>query len=254
VKAVGIPEPWAARLAERESNRAMDGLFRILPGLWVNHPTAQSEASFKVRQLQVAKDCGFDIPKTLITNDPAQVIEFHESCNRKIIYKLIDESTWECFPEFEIPKGIPTLPFRDDDLEHVQQIRYGLHLFQERIDKESDIRVTVVGQKIFAVKIESQLGKGDVDFRMDYSVPMALHQLPDEISEKCFSVLKVLGLNFGAIDLCLTRDGGYVFLEVNAAGQWLWMEMKLDMPVSEELARLLAGLSPPLVPAKSCNC
>lgn len=247
VKARNVRETWAAKMVESESNRAVEGFFRILPCLWINHPSAQTEASYKLKQLDIARQCGFEIPRTLITNNPKTVAEFYEICKGQMIYKLIDESTWQYFPDFEIPKGIPTTLFRPADLEHLEQVRLGLHLFQERINKAADIRITVVGQQIFAVKIESQAGQGSVDFRLDYTVPMSVYQLPDAISQQCLNLLKELGLNFGAIDMCLTPDGRYVFLEVNAQGQWLWMEKDLDLPISLELAKLLAGQSEPLV-------
>ena len=251
VKALKAPEPWAAGLIECESNRAVQGFLRTLPALWINHPTAQSEAAFKVRQLTLARFCGLAIPKTLITNNPAEVQEFYESCNGEIVYKLIDELSWEHFPAFEVPKGIPTLPFRQSDLKHLEQVRLGLHLFQERVDKLADIRVTVVGRQMFPVKIDLLKGKSHLDFRLDYSVPMEPHQLPVETADKCLALMETLGLNFGAFDFCLARDGQYVFLEVNAAGQWLWMETGLDLPISLALARLLAGLDPPIVAASA---
>jgi hypothetical protein len=243
-----IAEPWAARLMENESSRALSGLFRLVAGLWVNHPAAQAEASLKLSQLEIARRIGFEIPVTLVTNDRAAVADFYHSCDRQMIYKLIDESSWDYFPDFEVPKGLPTLPFRESDLAHLEQVTLGLHLFQRRIDKVADIRVTVIGQKVFAVRIESQEGKGRVDFRLDYSVAMAPCVLPDDIAGNCLQLLRKLGLNYGAIDLCLDRDGRHIFLEINAQGQWLWMEKGLSLPMSLHYARLLAGLDPPVVP------
>lgn len=243
-----ITEPWAAALMESESNRAFEGLLRTLKCLWVNRPDAQWEATYKIKQLDAARSVGFTVPKTLITNNPAAVRDFHSACDGRLIYKLIDESSWQCFPDFEIPKGIPTLPLRERDLPFLNQVEYGLHLFQERIDKKADIRVTIVGKKVYAVLIESQAGTGKVDFRLDYSVPMTVHRLPQDIEGNCLKLLSSLGLNYGAIDLCLTGDGQYVFLEVNAQGQWLWMEERLGLPISQELSLLLAEQALPLVP------
>jgi glutathione synthase/RimK-type ligase-like ATP-grasp enzyme len=51
-----------------------------------------------------------------------------------------------------------------------------------------------------------------------------------------------LGLVYGAIDVRLTPEGRYVFLEVNPAGQWLFIEHATGQPISAELAsRLVAG-------------
>jgi glutathione synthase/RimK-type ligase-like ATP-grasp enzyme len=249
VRARDSLQTWADRLVESESRRAIEGLLRIVPALWVNHPTHQDEATFKLRQLEAARQCGLITPRTLVTNKPDAVEDFYNACEGRLIYKLIDEMSSRHLPAFEIPRGIPTLAFKKTDLEHLNQVTRGLHLFQERIEKIADVRATIVGNEIFAVRIESQVGKGNVDFRLDYSVPMSVYQLPDEVATRCIDLMRRLGLNFGAMDLCLTGDGHHIFLEVNPAGQWLWMESALDLPISQTMARLLARQVEPLVHA-----
>lgn len=246
VKVPSFPEQWVESLVEWECTRAIDAIFRSIPGLWVNPPAKEKEALLKLRQLDIARNCGFSIPESLVTNDPEAVSSFYEKHNGKLIYKLIDEGSYRYFPSYEIVMGMPTLPLRELDLNHLDQVRLSLHLFQRKVEKRSDIRVTVVANKVFAVEILSQEGKGKVDFRLDYSVPMKTHKLPDQTAERCLSVLRELGLTYGAFDLCLDQDGQYIFLEVNPAGQWLWMEKGLDLPISQQIARLLAGLDAPL--------
>lgn len=248
VKVASLPEKWMESLVEWECTRALSGIFRAVPCLWVNPPQCEHDALLKLKQLDVARKCGLTVPETLVTNDPNAVSAFHDKHKGQIIYKLIDEGSYRFFPPYEIVTGMPTLPFRPSDLSHIDQISLSLHLFQERIDKVSDIRVTVVGTRIFAAEILSQEGKGKIDFRLDYSVPMRAHELPEEIAQGCLNVLRQLGLTFGAFDFCLDRDGQYVFLEVNPSGQWLWMEKGLNLPISLHLARLLAGLESPLEP------
>lgn len=240
------PEKWMESLIDWESRRALDAIFRAIPGLWVNPPASEREALLKLRQLDLARTCGLRIPDTLVTNSPESVRAFLDKHGGQIIYKLIDEASYRFFPDYEVVLGMPTMPFRGTDLEHLEQVRLSLHLFQQRVDKQSDIRITAVGEKLFPVEIFSQGGKGKVDFRLDYSVPMKTHELPATISSSCLLLLKRLGLTYGAFDFCLDKQGTYWFLEVNPAGQWLWMETGLNLPISLHMARLLAGLDPPL--------
>ncbi len=233
-------------MVEWESTRALSGIWRTFPCLWVNHPGAQEEAEHKIYQLEIARQAGLNVPLTLVTNDPDAVKAFYQTCSGKIIYKLIDEASARYFPAHEVPRGLPTLPFRKVDIKHLDQVRFSLHLFQERIEKTLDLRVTVIGREIFAAAIHSQEGTGKLDWRLDYSVPHKIHQLPDDVAEACLSVLLRLGLNFGAIDLCMDAEGKYYFLEINPAGQYLWLEEQLGLPLSKELARLLSGLTRPL--------
>jgi glutathione synthase/RimK-type ligase-like ATP-grasp enzyme len=46
-------------------------------------------------------------------------------------------------------------------------------------------------------------------------------------------------LEFGCIDMILTPDGEYVFLEINPSGQWLWVQKKTGLPIAEAIADLL---------------
>ena len=45
----------------------------------------------------------------------------------------------------------------------------------------------------------------------------------------------------GAFDLRRRDDGVHVFLEVNPAGQWLYVEEATGLPITAAVARLLAG-------------
>jgi hypothetical protein len=246
VRAQPMPERWMGSLVEWESSRALDAIFRIIPALWVNAPAAEHEARLKLKQLDMARGCGLGVPETLVTNDPRTAAEFVERMDRSVVYKLIDEGSHRYFPDYEVVKGIPTMPLREADLEHLHQVSTSLHLFQRRIEKRSDIRVTVVGRQLFAVEIMSQVGRGNLDFRLDYSVPMNRYNLPASVEQSCLALVSKLGLNYGAIDLGVTPDGEYVFFEVNPAGQWLWMELRLELPISLAMARLLAGADEPL--------
>lgn len=248
--------PWVANFLEVEARQALMGMLYALPALWVNYPPRDTTAMLKLFQLKVAKSVGLNIPDTIVTNEPEVARNFYDKFGGNVIYKLVTELSNFSLPKYEFPHGIPTLPLREIDLEHLEQVKHGPHLFQQKINKQSDVRITVIGQKIFAANIESQKGHGKLDWRNDYSVPMNKWKLSDEMSEKCLEVLRILGLNYGAFDFCLDRDNQYFFLEVNPAGQYLWLEERTDQNLSKEMALLLAGSSPPLVSydtAASCG-
>jgi glutathione synthase/RimK-type ligase-like ATP-grasp enzyme len=65
--------------------------------------------------------------------------------------------------------------------------------------------------------------------------------LPQAVEDKLRTLMKRLGLDFGCIDLVLTPEGQYVFLEVNPAGQWGWIESATGMPISESIAAELVA-------------
>ncbi|MFM9073679.1 MAG: hypothetical protein ACKOOC_09800, partial [Cyanobium sp.] len=49
-------------------------------------------------------------------------------------------------------------------------------------------------------------------------------ELPEQVRSACIGLMHELGLVFGYIDLIVTKDQEYVFLEVNQMGQFLWVE------------------------------
>lgn len=239
-KSPSMPALWLEKLSSWESGRALEGIFRSLSQcFWVNDPRAQQEALIKISQLKKAQEAGFVVPHSIVTNDPKLVQEFAERFSSKIIYKLIDESSWQYFPEQELPRGIPTLEFREGDIEHLEQVKLSLHLFQERIDKAYDLRVTVVGEHIFAVRIEPQEESAKLDWRLSHNNKLSNYTLPDEIAGKCRDLMNRLGLVYAAFDLCRDKQGRYVFFELNPAGQFLWLQEALELPIAATLAGVL---------------
>jgi D-alanine-D-alanine ligase-like ATP-grasp enzyme len=48
------------------------------------------------------------------------------------------------------------------------------------------------------------------------------------------------GLNYGAIDMIITPDGEYVFLEINPVGEFFWLEIfSPHFPISQAIAEIL---------------
>jgi D-alanine-D-alanine ligase-like ATP-grasp enzyme len=52
--------------------------------------------------------------------------------------------------------------------------------------------------------------------------------------------MSTLGLAYGAIDFRVDPGGQIYFLEVNPAGQFLYLQARVDIPIVEALAALLA--------------
>jgi len=252
VRFSGLPEPWMDAMVRNEGSQVIGGIFRSLDDcLFVNHPGRDFDCSFKLYQLEVARRVGLTVPKTIVSNVPEVVAEFYQQCDGSVIYKLVSESSNFLLPKYE-SLGLPTLPMSEANLGHLSQVAVAPHLFQKRIDKVYDIRVTAIGKKLFSVKIDSQAGQGKVDWRTDYSVEMELIALLPDVHEACLKLLRELGLNYGSIDLCVDKDGRHFFFEINCAGQYKWMEERIEgLELSLELARLLTGQSEPMVPRAS---
>jgi glutathione synthase/RimK-type ligase-like ATP-grasp enzyme len=100
--------------------------------------------------------------------------------------------------------------------------------FQEHLAKAVELRVTLVGDRVFAAAVDSQaLERSRVDWRkastelVDAWTP---HALPAEVAARLRQLAARLGLSYGAADLVITPDGRHVFLEINPAGEWFWLD------------------------------
>ena len=123
------------------------------------------------------------------------------------------------------------------DPDHLdERVNGTAHLFQARVEKVADVRVTVVGRRVFCVRIDSGL----LDWRRDYErLQYTVVDPPPDIADACLTYLKNLDLVFGAFDFVLTAEGRWVFLEANPNGQWAWLQDVTGLPIASAIADLL---------------
>lgn len=218
--------------ALNEAAEALAGLWHALDVFWVNDPALDHVAHRKIAQLRVAQRCGFRLPDTLISNDPDKVRRFVDGHGyRSIAYKAFSalEEEWR-----------ETRVLRTEEIALLDNVRYAPVIFQEYIEAVYDLRITLVGDDVFAAAIHSQETSYPVDFRMDIAnAEIKPVELPCQIEDKLQSLRRALGLQYGAVDMRLRPDNEYVFLEINPAGQWLFVEEATGQPIAAALARLL---------------
>jgi len=208
----------------------------------MSHPAKIETAEMKPYQLHIAKRLGFSIPSTIISSDPLAIQDFFLRHEGKVIAKPVRSGYIETS---EGAFGIYTRKLGRKDIEMLETALPCPIIVQKEIPKEFDIRVTVVGNKVFAVAIDS---KGDPHAKIDWrrtenvDLPHQIHELPGRIKYLLITLTRELGLSFAAIDLVLNQEGKYFFLEVNPSGQWLWVEDKTGFPISDAVADWLEGL------------
>jgi RimK-like ATP-grasp domain len=210
---------------------------------WLIKPKAADYASLKPVNLSVAQEVGFEIPATVMGNNPEQVIEFGLS-KKDIAVKALDRGFYYTSKDDGV--GMKTQKVNIQTmLEKVEQIQYSPTIYQEYVEKDYELRVTVVGEKVFACKIDSQKAKNKqthIDWR-NYDLantPHSKYDLPPEIKQKCLDLTNKMDLNFGCIDLIKTPQGKYVFLEINPYGQWLWIEKLSGLEISEAIVDFIS--------------
>jgi hypothetical protein len=222
-----------------ELRRAWGGWFATTRARWVNHPLAISNASYKPEQLARAERMGLRVPETLITTKPEEARAFARAHNMLLVAKPISHG------EIRDAAGqqerlIYTTALGDGDGAILDRVAMCPTLLQRRVQKNVDLRVTVVGDSVLPVALHSQEHpvsavdcRRDNMRRMRYSVAV----LPPELEQRLVAYVRSYDLVFAAIDLVRDVDGAHWFLEINPAGQWAWLEQKTGVPISEAIIR-----------------
>lgn len=203
---------------------------------WMSEPKYIYRAENKLWQLKIAQAIGFIIPNTIVTSDRTQIRRFADKFSQRIIIKPITHG------RLDDPSGrrnIFTNLVSSEHLDNLEEYDLTPCIFQEYIDKEYELRITVVDNEVFSAKVDSQANENSkVDWRKE-KIRFTPYKLPVGIANKCVEIVKKMNLTFGAIDLIKTHNGEYVFLEINPNGQWGWIEFDTEMPISDAIINFL---------------
>jgi glutathione synthase/RimK-type ligase-like ATP-grasp enzyme len=234
-----VLDPGLKEYCVKESYYALDGVLATINCFWISDPFMIRKAENKPLQLAVSSKIGFQIPQTLISSSPADIKVFYEECDKSIVIKPIRSGGFRNNGEDKI---IFTHSVTAQDLDGLDSTVSLPSIYQAKVHKRYDIRVTVIGNDTFATEIHSQ-GYSDsvVDWRRGENpkLPHKKHKLPTDIEAMCVALTKKLGLQFSAIDLVLSQDGAYYFLEINPNGQWAWIEERTGYKLTAALVDLL---------------
>lgn len=236
--------------AKTEIQHTLNGLWASTDCYWMSFPSKIREASWKMGQLKRASQLGFEIPRTLITNDPNEALGFYDMCNGKVIYKVMSDPFLgtgktpylAVNQEPTVPRATYTTLINEAELSMFDTVHTVPCQFQEYIDKKIELRVTVIGNEVFGAEIHSQAHQStSVDWRnYDVTIPYQKADLPVEFTEKCINLVKSYGLNFSAMDFIVTDDKRFVFLENNPNGQFMFIEKLVpELKMTEALAACL---------------
>lgn len=231
--------PEERKWLKTECAHALRGLWATVDALWVSPPQNIRQASLKLWQLLVARELGFRVPAFIVTNQVDRAAAFIAAAPGKVIVKVLANPT--IFNRTHAATIYTHVVTRDDE-QQLDAVRYGPTFLQHLVVKRKDIRVTVIGDSVFAAAIDSvAVEEGRIDFRRAevFDLPHDPIELPQALKTACQALVRRLGLRFGAIDLLLTDDGEYHFLEINPNGQWLWIEWTTEMPLTKAMCDLL---------------
>jgi glutathione synthase/RimK-type ligase-like ATP-grasp enzyme len=235
-----------------QSSATLSGLFAGLETLWVGQPSKLRQAEVKAVQLAAAAKAGLATPTTLISNDPERATAFVEvlgdtDCAIKpLIATRVDGEEGARLPLTKIlPRG-----------HALDSVALSPSIFQPYIEKAYELRCVVMGERIFTAKLDSQAHEttrtdwraGDVE---DEQVKYEVFDLPELVQAGLHRLMGSFGINFASIDMIVTPEGEFVFLDLNPNGQWLWLQEELGLPLVAGMADLLTSEYSPATEAAS---
>lgn len=241
-----IRDRQAMEYTTAEVRHLLQNLWMDLAAPWVPAPQPVSiEAEEKLRQLSLATALGFEIPPSLVTSEPQQLLTFWREHRGQVITKLLaSPSLRESRLDQSYARFTEAMTYRD--LAAIQSVELCPTYAQAYVPKQLELRITVVNDRVFAAAIHSQSSAHSrVDWRK-YDLARASYQphaLPPEVEARCVALTRKLGLRYGAIDMILTPDGRYVFLELNPTGEYAWIEGYTGLPITEAICDLLVQLA-----------
>ncbi len=222
-----LPPEHPQRLYCRSLHDALIRWTAITPAKVVNRYAAMSSNASKPYQAQLIRRHGFLIPETLITNDPAAVLAFQER-HGQVIYKSISG----------VRSIVQTLSA--EDIIRLQAIRWCPTQFQAFVPGDN-VRVHVVGDRVFATRIQSQA----TDYRYasrqsGISASLTAWDIDDDVAERCVSLTQSLGLAFSGIDLKITPEGQIYCFEVNPSPAFSYYESHTGQSIAQAVAHYLS--------------
>ncbi|CAM3731230.1 MvdC/MvdD family ATP grasp protein [Nocardiopsis rhodophaea] len=222
-----------------EARRGFGGVLAALGDcLWVNDPVAAASAEYKPVQLAAASEIGLCVPETLITSDPQAAHDWAKELGRPIVYKPMS-GVWHA-DEGQL-RLMYTTPIADPGELLDPHLSLTAQMLQERVPLGFAVRATVVGDRVFAARIDTDSLAAQEDWRSDYE---ALHhsviELPGTVATALVDLHRRLGLVYGAADLIYDDiSGRFVFLETNQNGEFGWIAHHTGLPIPAAIADLL---------------
>jgi glutathione synthase/RimK-type ligase-like ATP-grasp enzyme len=198
------------------------GLADSFEGKVLSRPSLLRKVENKVYQLHLAKKLNFLIPQSIISNDK-DFVNKNIKLNDWIVKPL---SIGKITKNKKIMTNIVNIKISD--------IEFSPSYFQKKIIKDYELRITFINNIFYCVKIISN----KIDWRDDNNVSYELIEIPKIVKDECIKFLEYSGLNFGAFDY-IVKDSKYYFLECNPNGQWLWLENKLELDISNKIMEYL---------------
>ncbi len=206
----------------------VDGIVNSFSGVVLTKPQILRRTENKIFQLIYAQKNAILTPKSFIGNN-----SFFECINNPRVIKPI--SIGKITTENGISVIQTNIMHENDEYDDIELTPIYV---QEYVEKDYEVRITVVDDEFYAVKIISD---NLIDWRAGDNNRYELIDTPPEVKKCVKKMMCDFKLRFGAVDYVVDKAGKWYFLEINPNGQWQWLECNLKLTISDSIINLLLG-------------
>ena len=193
----------------------------------------------KLEVLSRADRIGLKVPKSYIVSSKQKLEIILKHTQELIVkpmyegaYEIKDEHMYISYTSLIDHSALPSIP-----------AHFPPALFQEKISKLYELRVIILKDKCYTIALFTQaMNTSLIDGRKckQEELRMAPYELPDEVSTKLIQLMNEYKLVYGAIDLIVSPNGDYIFLEINPVGQFTAYGQMCNYGLDLKMAELLS--------------
>jgi len=188
---------------------------------------------------EIAKGIGIKTPNDLIFSNCNELEKVLNNSNQSYITKTVSGNCVQYFDDFSIYNYTKEINSSD-----IKAKYFFPSLVQNKIEKKYELRIFYLDGAFYSMAIFSQKdNQTRVDFRQyndekpNRTVP---YKLPQTEEEKLNLLMKKINLNCGSIDMIVTSNNEYLFLEINPVGQFGMVSYPCNYNLEKKIAEYLA--------------
>lgn len=205
---------------------------------WITEPMPLKQAESKLRQWSVATRVGIPFPRTLVTTSSEAVVSsFHD----QVIVKPVGTGQFIQGGTINTVYAEPMLP-TDPRLRALKSVPF---IVQELLGTARHLRVVTVGNRswVAALDVDSTSPADWRQVAVNHFAFAEVHEVDPVVTSGAMRIASELCLGYSSQDWIQTSDGEFFLLDVNPAGQWLFLPRPIGVAVAEAIADLLMGVA-----------
>ena len=200
---------------------------------WLTTIDALQAAEDRLNQLRVAESLQIEVPATMVSSDPALARSFLGS---EIVVKPIGTGA------FVNEAGEPMTVHTTSLDERIANADFASAPFvaQKRIDVERHLRVVTFGNRASTAQLKAKSWPLDWRQAKDAHGSWIAANEPD-VEAQAVLLANEMSVGFSSQDWLIPATGPPVFIDLNPAGQWMFLPPEIATPATDYIADFLVG-------------